>query len=87
MDFKPCALKDIPAFGNMSSPYAKLITEFVNSGTEAAEIDHAPYGMDGAAATLRRICCTGKVPVRVMQRNKRLYLIRTDLEMEAKKNG
>ena len=87
MDFKACTLKEIPAFGNMSSDFGKLILNFINTGAEAAEIDPHPYGLASASSNLRRICYTGKVPVRVAQRNKQLYLIRTDLEMEARKNG
>ena len=86
MDFKACTIKDIPAFGS-SSEFGKLVLDFMNSGAEAAEINHEPYGLDSVGSNLRRICYAGKVPVRVSQRNKRIYLIRTDLEKEARKNG
>ena len=80
MKFKACTMKDIPAMGNMDSPFAKLVMDFIDSGAEAAEIEHEPYGLSSASSSIRNICYRGKVPVRVMQRHKRLYLIRTDLE-------
>ena len=80
MEFIACTVEDIPAMGNASSPFAKLIIEFVNSNIPAAEIKPDPYGVNAAASTIRAMCCRSSMPVRVVQRQKRLFLIRTDME-------
>lgn len=77
MNFKAINREDIPAFVNSESPYAVLLKDFLDSNIEYAEINEFQYGASATASSLRNLIARGKLPVRVMQRGNRLFLINT----------
>ena len=83
MKFEACKVADIPAIGNADNPIVKLLLDFLNSNIEAAEITGTTYSINSTAGTLRATITRNNLPVKVMQRRKRLFLVRTDLKKEA----
>ena len=83
MKFEACKVKDIPAIGNPDNPIVKLLFDFLNSNIEAAEITSFDYSLNSTAGNLRSTIIKNNLPVKVAQRQKRLFLIRTDLKKEA----
>lgn len=68
--------------GNMDSPSVKLVMGFLESGLEAAEIDFSPFGLNSASSAIRAVCHKAQLPVKCLQRQKRFFLVRTDLKKE-----
>lgn len=85
MNFKAIKIAEIPAMSNMDNPNAKLVVEFLESGLEAAELTDYEYGLNSIASGIRGVLHRTRLPVKVIQRQKRLFLIRTDIAKEAAK--
>ena len=86
MKFVACKAEDIPAIGNPENPVVKLLFDFVESKAEAAEVTASEYSLISTAGSLRGIVQRNRLPVKVIQRQKRLFLIRTDLKKEGGSN-
>ena len=86
MKFVACKVADIPAIGNLKNPVVKLLFDFVESKAEAAEVTASEYSLVSTAGTLRGIVQRNNLPIKVIQRQKRLFLVRTDLKKEGKSN-
>jgi hypothetical protein len=85
MNFKAISLTDIPAMSNMDNPNAKIVVDFLESGIDAAEVTDFTYGLESTASSIRSVLHRTRLPVKVIQRQKRLFLIRTDIAKEAAK--
>lgn len=69
---------DIPGFAVKDSPAAKAPSDFLESGVEAAEITGYPYGLNSFSGNLRQIINRNHLPVKVTQRQKRLFLVKQE---------
>lgn len=87
MNFVACKLADIPAIGNPENPHAKLLLEFLDSKEEAAEVTSSAYSLNSTAGSLRGIINRSNLPIKVVQRQKRLFLLRIDPKKEGDGNA
>ena len=78
MNFKAINCEDIPAMGNRDNPTVKLIMDFLESGADAAEVTDSPYGVASTVGSVSSACRRAKLPAKAIQRQKRVFLIRTD---------
>ena len=84
MKFVACKVKDIPSMGNPDNPFVGLLFEFLESEAEAAEVTNSVYGLGSTTSALRGIVTRNNLPVKVVQRQKRVFVIR-DRSKEAAK--
>lgn len=87
MKFVACKLEDIPVIGNPENPIVKLLLDFVESKAEAAEVTASEYSLISTAGSLRGMVQRNNLPIKVVQRQKRLFLVRTDLKKEGEGNA
>lgn len=85
MELVPIKVADIPAFGDAENPTFKAIKEFLESDAEAVEIIDPNYGMASTASRFRGVLSRVSLPCKIMQRQKRLFLVRTEKEGGADK--
>ena len=86
MKFTACKVADIPVIGNPENPVVKFLFDFIDSKVEAAEVTEFGYSLNSTAGSLRGIVQRGNLPVKVIQRQKRLFLVRTDIKKEGNSN-
>lgn len=73
---KPIDINDIPELSNGKGPWATIVAEFISSGLSAAECEteqarSAYYG-------LYQFCKIRRLPVTVLKRGNRVFLIRKE---------
>ena len=86
MKFVACKVEDIPVVGNPDNPIVKFLFNFLESKVEAAEVTGFEYSLNSTASSLRGVIQRGKLPVKVVQRQKRIFLVRTDFKKEGNSN-
>ena len=75
VSFRAIKREDIPAIGNRAKPAVRLLMDFIDSGLECAEVELGKYSANGLASTMRGAVNRAALPVRVMQRDGRLFLV------------
>ena len=78
MTFVPFNSDNIPGFANPENPFAKLLVDFDKSGLDCVEVKDLPYGFNSSVSSLRGFIQRGKLPVKLVQRQKRVFLLRND---------
>ena len=76
MEMRAIKREDIPGFANRNNPTARLLKEFLEGDADCVEIVKMATGLNGTASKLRNTVSNAKLPIQVMQRDKRLFLIK-----------
>lgn len=62
----------------MRSAYKQILTEFIESGDEVAEVTEYEGSLSNVVVALRKTAERHDMPVRVFQRKGHIYLLRTE---------
>lgn len=78
MEMIPIARDDIPGFANQDNPTSKLLVAFLKGDADCVEVVKMPHGLESTASALRNAVSNNRLPVKVMQRQKRLFLVKKE---------